>query len=203
MARKKTRKASAAPGNGQAAARLWTLDDAYRGPGHLIRRLQQIAVAIFMDETKNLDITPVQHIALVAVRDRPGLEQQAIADLIAIDRSSAGRVFQFLEERGLIERLTPDNNRRTKLAFVTPAGARLLANAAPLIRRAEQRILKVLGEREKRTFMQHLIKLVDINNTQSRAPLRMRDERAGGKRSAPSRGRHRRNPGPRWLSAAE
>lgn len=152
---------------------LWTLDDAYRGPGHLIRRLQQIAVAIFMDEFKSLEITPVQFMALVAVRDRPGLEQQAIADLIAIDRSSAGRVFQFLEERGLIQRITPKNNRRTKQAFVTPAGTRLLNTSAKLIRKAEERILKVLGGKEQQQFMAQLVKLVDVNNTLSRAPLRM------------------------------
>jgi DNA-binding MarR family transcriptional regulator len=152
---------------------LWTLDDAYRGPGHLIRRLQQIAVAIFMDELKNFDITPVQFIALVAVRDRPGLEQQAIADLIAIDRSSAGRVFQFLEERGYIQRVTPKNNRRTKQAFITPAGSRLLNSSAKPIRRAEERILKVLNGHEQKQFMQLVVKLVDINNTLSRAPLRI------------------------------
>lgn len=160
--------------NGNSMGSLWTLDDAYRGPGHLVRRLQQIAVAIFMDEFRNLDITPVQHIALVAIRDRPGLEQQAIADLIAIDRSSTGRVFQFLEERGLIARVTPKNNRRAKLAFITPAGTRLLATASRLVRRAEERIIKNLSEKERRVFMQHLIKLVDINNTLSRAPLRLR-----------------------------
>lgn len=164
--------------NGTSASQLWTLDDAYRGPGHLIRRLQQIAVAIFMDEFKNLGITPVQHIALVAIRDHPGLEQQAVADLIAIDRSSAGRIFLFLEEQGLIARMTPKNNRRTKLTFVTPVGARLLVVTARLIRRAEERIMKVLSQKEQHVFMQHLVKLVDINNTQSRAPLRMRSAKS-------------------------
>lgn len=159
--------------NGNSAVLPWTLADGYRGPGHLIRRLQQIAVAIFMDEFRNLDITPVQHIALVAIRDRPGLEQQAIADLIAIDRSSAGRVFLFLEQRGLIDRVTPKHNRRTKQAFVTPAGMSLLNTTARLIRKAEERIMKVLTDKEKQAFMEQLVKLVDINNTLSRAPLRM------------------------------
>jgi len=156
-----------------APGAFWGLDDAYRGPGHLIRRLQQIAVAIFMDEFKSLDITPVQYIALVAIRDRPGLEQQAIADLIAIDRSSTGRVMLFLEQRGLIARVTPDNNRRSKQAFATPAGLRLLLATARLIARAEERILQVLDDNEKRAFMAGLRKLVDINNALSRAPLRM------------------------------
>jgi DNA-binding MarR family transcriptional regulator len=162
-----------AKSNPESSVQLWTLDDAYRGPGHLIRRLQQIAVAIFMDEFRNYEITPVQYIALVAVRDRPGLEQQAIADLIAIDRSSAGRVFQFLEEQGYVQRVTPKNNRRTKQIFVTVPGTRLLATCSKLIRRAEERILKVLTAQEQRQFMQLLVKLVDINNTLSRAPLRI------------------------------
>ena len=159
-----------------APVQLWTLDDAYSGPGHLIRRLQQIAVAIFMDEFKGLEITPVQYMALVAIRDRPGLEQQAIADLIAIDRSSAGRVLQFLEERGLIQRVTPANNRRTKQAVVTPAGMRLVNAGAKPIRRAEARILQVLNGKEEQQFMQLLVKLAHINNTLSRAPLRMRGD---------------------------
>ncbi len=136
---------------------LELLDDAYRGPGHLVPRLQQIAVAIFMDEFKDIDITPLQYMALVAVRDRPGLEQQVIADLIAIDRSSAGRVFQFLEDRGYVERITPKNNRRTKQAFVTAAGKKLLNSWAKPIRRAEHRILKVLNEQEQKQFMQLLV----------------------------------------------
>jgi MarR family transcriptional regulator, lower aerobic nicotinate degradation pathway regulator len=164
-----------AKSNTEASVQLWTLADAYRGPGHLIRRLQQIAVAIFMDEFRNYEITPVQYIALVAVRNRPGLEQQAIADLIAIDRSSAGRVFQFLEVQGYVQRITPKNNRRTKQIFVTTAGARLLATCSKLIRRAEERILKVLNAQEQRQFMQLLVKLVDVNNTLSRAPLRIAD----------------------------
>lgn len=171
------KKSIASPGS-----KGWTLEDAYSGPGHLIRRLQQIAVGIFMDEFQNLDITPVQYIALVAIRDHPGLEQQTLADLIAIDRSSAGRIFPFLEQRGFIERITPPENRRAKLAYITPSGTRLLAGGAPLIRQAEERILKVLNDKEQRVFMKHLRKLVDINNTQSRAPLRMRTSKANAGR---------------------
>ena len=44
----------------------------YDKPGHLIRRLQQIAVAIFMDESKAFDITPVQYAALLAIDLHPG-----------------------------------------------------------------------------------------------------------------------------------
>src|SRR5580693_7916546 len=35
-------------------------------PGHLIRRLQQIALALFLNETKAFGITPVQYSAMIA-----------------------------------------------------------------------------------------------------------------------------------------
>ncbi len=41
-------------------------------PGHHIRRLQQIAVAIFLQETEATGITPVQYAALQAVANTPG-----------------------------------------------------------------------------------------------------------------------------------
>jgi len=36
-----------------------SLKPLYAKPGHLIRRLQQMAVAIFMEETADFNITPV------------------------------------------------------------------------------------------------------------------------------------------------
>ena len=57
-----------------------TRDEAeiYSRPGHLIRRLQQIAVAIFLEETAQFDITPVQYSALLAVRNHNGLDQTTL-----------------------------------------------------------------------------------------------------------------------------
>ena len=61
-------------------------------PGHLIRRLQQISVALFMEETRSFGITPVQYSALIAVANHPGIDQTALCNLIAFDRSTIGDV---------------------------------------------------------------------------------------------------------------
>ena len=45
-------------------------------PGHYIRRLQQIAVAIFLQETEATGITPVQYAALQMVCNQPGIDQR-------------------------------------------------------------------------------------------------------------------------------
>src|ERR1700722_20277307 len=43
-----------------------TMDAVYTAPGYLFRRMQQIAVAIFIEECKAFDLTPVQYAALIA-----------------------------------------------------------------------------------------------------------------------------------------
>jgi len=44
-------------------------------PGHYIRRLQQIAVGVFMEETQAFGLTPVQFAALQAVSVHPGIDR--------------------------------------------------------------------------------------------------------------------------------
>ena len=60
----------------------------YEKPGHLIRRLQQISLALFMDETKGFDVTPVQYSAILAIRLNPGIDQTALCNIVAIDRAT-------------------------------------------------------------------------------------------------------------------
>lgn len=64
----------------------------YTLPGHLIRRLQQIAVALFAARMAEagLDLTPVQYAALSTIHDNPGVDQATLAGLIAYDRVTLG-----------------------------------------------------------------------------------------------------------------
>src|SRR5581483_6154503 len=57
-----------------------TTDPLYAKPGHLIRRCQQIAVALFMEEAgaDGFDVTPVQYAALAAIGEHPGIEAAAL-----------------------------------------------------------------------------------------------------------------------------
>ena len=51
------------------------MTDAHDMPGHLARRFQQIAVAVFLAEVEGAgyDLTPVQYVALAAVSAKPGV----------------------------------------------------------------------------------------------------------------------------------
>lgn len=165
------------------AARRWEsqnlpsqigLVDLYGAPGQLIRRSQQIAVAIFMDEFRNLSITPVQYSSLVAIRDNPGIEQRKLVELVAMDRSTIGSVLRGMEDKQWIRRITPQDNLRIKRLSILPAGRSLLASTTRQIVRAQERFLAPLSQDERESLIHLLSKVVRLNNHHSRAPMKQR-----------------------------
>ena len=139
-------------------------------PGHHIRRMHQIAVAIFLQETEAHGFTPVQYAAMQTVANMPGIDQRTLARAIGFDTSTIGGVIDRLEARGLILRQASPNDRRVRLLALTDAGQALLQAAIPAMLRAQERMLEPLPKRERAEFMRMLRVLVTANNELSRAP---------------------------------
>ncbi len=142
-------------------------------PGYHIRRLQQIAVAVFMEETQDFGVTPVQYAALSAVLRHPGMDQRTLARRIGFDTSTIGSVVDRLEARGLMVRNTSPNDRRVRLLEVTADGRALLMEAEPSVLRAQQRMLDPLPEDRRAQFMEMMAILVRQNDELARAPTAM------------------------------
>ena len=149
------------------------LGDVYASPGHLMRRAQQIAVAIFHEELRGFDMTPVQFAALTAIKEHRGIDQRGLVDAIAIDRSTVGSMLSRLEAKKLITRTTPKHNQRVKQLAITAKGQALLRACRRAIDRSQDRILAPLSARERALFMRLLARLVHINNEASRVPLKL------------------------------
>ena len=139
-------------------------------PGHYIRRLQQIAVGLFMEETQAFGLTPVQFAALNAVVAHPGIDQRTLAARIGFDTSTIGGVVDRLEGRDWVRRQVSPDDRRARLLFATPEGVQLLVLVRPSIMRTQQRILEPLSEAQQQDFVRMLTVLVAANNEASRAP---------------------------------
>ncbi len=139
-------------------------------PGYHIRRLHQIAVAIFLHEAESHGVTPVQFAALQAVASTPGIDQRTLARTIGLDTSTTGGVVDRLEARGLLLRSANPDDRRVRLLTLTDTGHTLLADARPAMLRAQRRILEPLPAAERKEFMRMLRALVVANNALSRAP---------------------------------
>ena len=139
-------------------------------PGHHIRRLHQIAVAIFLQETQSHGLTPVQYAALQTVANAPGTDQRTLAGRIGLDTSTVAGVVDRLEARALLQRNASPQDKRVRLLALTTAGTVLLQAVEPAMRLAQQRILAPLPKTERAEFMRMLRLLVDANNEMSRAP---------------------------------
>jgi MarR family transcriptional regulator, lower aerobic nicotinate degradation pathway regulator len=139
-------------------------------PGHHFRRLHQIAVAIFLQETEPTGLTPVQYAVLQSVLNTPNIDQRTLAATIGHDTSTIGGVVDRLEARGLLQRNASAADRRVRLLTLTADGQELLTRAVPGMLRAQQRMLEPLPEHERTEFMRMLHALVKANNELSRAP---------------------------------
>ena len=139
-------------------------------PGHYIRRLQQIAVAIYLQETDAHGVTPVQYAALQTVAGTPGIDQRRLAGAIGFDTSTIASVIDRLESRGLVLRNASPSDKRVRLLTLTDEGRTLLAGVIPAMLRAQERMLDPLPEADRAEFMRMLRTLVAANNDLSRAP---------------------------------
>ena len=128
-------------------------------PGHLIRRAQQIAVAIFAEQLASADITPVQFAILNALLDSPGIDQVSLAKRVAFDPATSGSVIGRLEAKGWVVREADPTDRRRKLLVVTPQGVQALANIQSDVARVQEKILSPLTAQEQSQFL-HLLSLL-------------------------------------------
>ena len=151
------------------------MDAVYTAPGYLFRRMQQIAVAIFVEECKAYDLTPVQYASLVSIRSHPGIDATRLSAVIAFDRSTLGSVIERLEAKKLIDRKPSAEDKRVKLLVLTKAGAAILRDIVPWVEKAQARMLQPLKPADRKLLLGLLTQLVDLNNESSRVPLRAED----------------------------
>jgi len=148
-----------------------SLEVFYSRAGHLIRRLNQISVALFLEETAGNDLTPRQYAALKMIEEVPNIDQMTLSSMIAMDKTTMVKVIDRLMEKGLVTRTRSPEDRRVNLLNVTPTSREILAEIERQLDRSEARILAPLSKSEQRAFMEMLSRLVSVNNAYSRAPL--------------------------------
>jgi DNA-binding MarR family transcriptional regulator len=143
-------------------------------PGHLARRFQQIAVAVFHVEVDKAgyDLTPVQYAALSAVGTHPGIDQVTLAGLIAYDRTTITGVVDRLVQKGLAVREVSSRDRRAHALQITDAGRRTLRGIEPAVEATQRTMLRGLTAGEAQELMRLLHKAIAASNALSRAPLR-------------------------------
>ncbi len=143
-------------------------------PGHLARRFQQIAVAVFLAEVEaaGFDLTPVQYAALAAIAANPAIDQITLAGLIAYDRTTITGVIDRLAQKGLVVRRASARDRRSRELLITDEGRRTLEAITPAVEAAQRLMVRGLSEAEAKELVRLMQKAIAAGNDLSRAPLR-------------------------------
>lgn len=103
-------------------------------------------------------ISPAKVTALALVRAQPGLDQSALGRALSINRASAMKLVNLLEERGLVER-RPGRNLRSHALHLTIEGEAQLRDMIGRLRASEAPLLATLSKAERETLLRLLHRL--------------------------------------------
>jgi DNA-binding MarR family transcriptional regulator len=135
---------------------------------HLLRRAHFMAEELFAREFADESLTPRQKAALVIVYQQPGLNQNALADRLFMDRNTVAEMVKRLAATGLLHRSSAQTDQRAYQLFLAPGGAELLNRVMPRDALVEARVLERLPDEYRALFLKCLRLLAD-------APARKND----------------------------
>lgn len=129
-----------------------------RSPSQLLHRAQQLALDVYAQEFGPGAITQRQYALLAAVADFEGANQSDLVRVTGIDRSTLADMAARMIGKGLLARERSTADARANAVRLTPAGRRVLEDAGPRMARADQRLLKLLGDASKRSSLVSLLR---------------------------------------------
>ena len=149
-------------------------------PWHLIptaaaRRLHQICVAKSSAVLGECGLTPLQFGAMVhlnRVTGSPGIEQNGLASRLNIDRNTASVLVEQLARSGVATRQVDGADRRVRLLSLSPKGEKLYGALLPAFAAANASILAPLPLRERKQFMDLLVRVIEGNLRDDKSPSR-------------------------------
>jgi DNA-binding MarR family transcriptional regulator len=143
----------------------------YNNPGFLTRRMHQICVSIFIEETKELDITPLQYGVMAAVLSQPGIDQIGVSEMVGLDRTTVLGIVDRLERKKFLVRKVDLQDRRVRRLHLTDAGRAKFAETQGATERQHKRLLAPLNPKERAAFLATAKKIVTYHNENTRVPI--------------------------------
>ncbi|MGX1307518.1 DNA-binding MarR family transcriptional regulator [Amorphus suaedae] len=127
------------------------LGDLRSSLGFLVRLAQLKSYERFFAELSEHGMRPGEFSVLAVIGLNPGIRQGVLASKLMIKRAHITKLVRGFEDRGLVSRRTPDEDRRGMELTLTPEGQAFVAARAPLFHDFEARVPEGLtaGERDE------------------------------------------------------
>ena len=100
-------------------------DDGYIG--YVLSDVARLIRTVFDRRVRDMGMTRAQWLVLTRLYRKPGASQTELAEMLEIDRASAGRMIDRMEKGGWLERRPDAGDRRVNRLFLTGEARRLHA----------------------------------------------------------------------------
>jgi DNA-binding MarR family transcriptional regulator len=126
-----------------------------------LRRTARAVTRFYDSAFQDCGIRSTQFTILVGIAKTQPTPISALADLLAIDRTTLTRSLRLLKKDGLLN-VSDRSTKRQRFLTLTPRGGRLLKRSLPAWRKAQHRFVSALGSVEwarLRTELEELARL--------------------------------------------
>ena len=120
--------------------------------GYSMTDVARLLRTVFERRVRSLGLTRAQWVVIARVHRHPGLSQTEIADLLEIEKATAGRLIDRMEAKDWLERRADPNDRRINRLHLTREAERLHALIWPIAESTVDSALQDLSTTERRTL---------------------------------------------------
>ena len=120
--------------------------------GYSITDVARLMRTVFERRVRAVGLTRAQWLVIARVHRRPGLSQSEVADLLEIEKASAGRLIDRMQAKGWLRRQADPGDRRVNRLHLTPTANRLHAVIWPLAEATVDEALGDLSAKERRAL---------------------------------------------------
>ena len=141
-------------GSRPAGLRPGTVQDDFVGYG--MSDVARLLRTVFERRVRDLGLTRSQWMVITRIRSHPGLSQSEVADILEIEKASAGRLIDRMEAKGWLERRADPSDRRVNRLHLTETAERLHDVIWPIAEATVDDALADLSAREREQFSRTL-----------------------------------------------
>jgi MarR family transcriptional regulator, transcriptional regulator for hemolysin len=113
--------------------------------GYLISDVGRLMRTVFDRRVRRIGLTRAQWLVLTRLHRRPGASQSELAEMLEVEKATAGRMIDRLERNGWVERRPDATDRRINRLYLTAEAERVQAS---LWRISEQTVDDALASLE-------------------------------------------------------
>jgi DNA-binding MarR family transcriptional regulator len=127
--------------------------------GVVISDVARLLRTEFDRRVRRLGITRAQWLVLTRLHRRPGASLSELAEMMEVEKATAGRMIDRLVANGWVERRTAQNDRRVKRVFLTDDAERVHKRIWRVAEETVDAALADLSARESRQLMDLLSRI--------------------------------------------